>query len=124
MHKLRFRLLLVAFLLLVAARGEAATFTVDSIADDSDQAIGDGLCATNGGVCTLPAAIEEANFTAAADTINFAIGTGPVTITQPTALPQVFQPATFDGTTQPGYAGTPIVAIDCVAKQSVAFFLK
>ena len=39
----------------------AATFTVNSVADASDSAPGDGLCAGADGACTLRAAIEEAN---------------------------------------------------------------
>lgn len=39
-----------------------AVFTIDSIADQVDQNVGDGLCAVaNGGGCTLRAAIMEAN---------------------------------------------------------------
>jgi CSLREA domain-containing protein len=48
---------------------EAVTFTVNSTVDDVDAAPGDGICATVGGVCTLRAAIQEANALAGADTI-------------------------------------------------------
>lgn len=36
-------------------------FTVNSTADTSDNSLGDGICQTAGAVCTLRAAIEEAN---------------------------------------------------------------
>jgi large repetitive protein len=48
---------------------EAVTFTVNSTVDDVDAAPGDGICATVGGVCTLRAAIQEANAFAGADRI-------------------------------------------------------
>lgn len=54
----------------MAQAGAASTFTVNSNLDGSDAAPGNGVCATSGGVCTLRAAIEEANALAGADTIN------------------------------------------------------
>ena len=48
---------------------EAVTFTVKSTVDDGDVAPGDGVCATVGGVCTLRAAIQEANALAGPDSI-------------------------------------------------------
>lgn len=55
----------LAFLLLAppfSGRAHAAvTFTVDSTADDGDAVVGDGACATTNDVCTLRAAVEEAN---------------------------------------------------------------
>ena len=45
------------------------TFTVNSTADTVDANIGDGICATAGAVCTLRAALAEANATPAADII-------------------------------------------------------
>lgn len=46
---------------LCAAVASAATFTIDSVADAVDAAPGNGVCATAGGVCTIRAAIQEAN---------------------------------------------------------------
>src|SRR5207245_6274342 len=46
-----------------------------------DANIGNGACATSGGSCTLRAAIQEANFSAAADTINLPAGTYQLTNT-------------------------------------------
>src|SRR4051812_16488381 len=60
----------VALFCLTADAG-AATFTVDRVATDaSDANVGDGACvAFSGGGCTLRAAVQEANFTPAPDTI-------------------------------------------------------
>jgi CSLREA domain-containing protein len=55
-------------------------FTVDSTLDAVDAAPGDGLCATGGGVCTLRAAIQEANALAGSDTIVVPAGTYTLTI--------------------------------------------
>jgi CSLREA domain-containing protein len=57
------------------------TFTVNSNLDTSDADAGDGLCATSGGVCTLRAAIEEANALTACGTIDINFSIGPATIT-------------------------------------------
>ena len=81
----------------------AATFTVDSTGDESDANTGDNVCQTAGGTCTLRAAIEQANATAGADTIAFAIpGSGVHTITPQSVLTAVVDAATIDGYTQPG----------------------
>jgi CSLREA domain-containing protein len=55
----------------------AATFTTNSTADTADVSAGDGICETapGNGVCTLRAALQEANALAGADTINVAAGT-------------------------------------------------
>ncbi|MCA9988269.1 MAG: hypothetical protein KDE59_28375, partial [Anaerolineales bacterium] len=49
--------------------------TVDSLASGADTAIGDGICATSGGECTLRAAIEESNALAGQETIQLPAGT-------------------------------------------------
>ena len=58
----------------------AATFTVSSTTDAVDSNIGNGVCLTAGGVCTLRAAIQEANAVAGADTVNLAPATYTLTI--------------------------------------------
>src|SRR4051812_48582078 len=61
---------------------------------------------------SLRQAIMDANADAAADTISFNIpGSGVHTITPTSALPLVTNPLTIDGSTQPGFAGTPLVEI-------------
>lgn len=90
----------------------ATTFTVNSVGDGSDANPADGICSDSGGSCTLRAAIEQANATAGTDTINFSIGTGVKTIILTADLPIIADPLIIDGTTQPGFAGTPIIEIN------------
>src|SRR5688572_23552793 len=54
----------------------STTYTVNSQQGDGpDASSADGLCKTSSGECTLRAAIQQANLTPGADTINFnAIG--------------------------------------------------
>ena len=90
---------------------------VNDPGDDGDVAPGDGTCETgNGnGICTLRAAIEEANGnTAITHTISFSIaGAGPHTFTPLSALPPLTHPATINGLTQPGAScNSPLIEID------------
>lgn len=81
----------------------AATFTVDSTADDADSSAGDGNCDNGSGSCTLRAAIQEANAFGGADTINFNIaGAGVHTFTPASGYDNLTTQITIDGTTQPG----------------------
>ncbi len=111
-------------LLMVASPAWAETFIVNSTGDEGDHSLG-GTCATAPvpegfeGECTLRAAIQEANFTTASDTINFDIpGSGVQTIEvgKPPAgsttgngvLPPITQPVTINGYTQrPCSEGNP-----------------
>ena len=86
-------------------------FTVDSTGDAPDSNTSDGLCDDGTGACTLRAAIQQANQTPGADRINFGIGTGVQTISPLSALPSIDDPVTIDGTTQPGFAGSPIIEL-------------
>jgi len=83
----------------------AAAWTVNSAADDAD-AVGDGICASSAGACTLRAALQEANSRAGDDTVGFAIpGEGPHTIVLGSALPTISSTAgrvSIDGYSQPG----------------------
>lgn len=66
-------LLAALFILALPASASAATYTVDSVLDEADEAPGTADCKSAGGKCTLRAAIEESNFsTAIEDTILFA----------------------------------------------------
>lgn len=87
-----------------------ATFTVNSNADFPVTA--PVLVPLPGMEVTLRQAIVNANARAGADTIVFDLPQGATTIHPVTALPTVTGPTTIDGTSQPGYAGTPIVNID------------
>jgi large repetitive protein len=82
----------------------AGPFNVNSTADTVDASPGDGACLTAGGVCTLRAAIQEANVWAGNDTITFA---GNYTITLGSQLPAVTTTITINGN---GVANTIIQA--------------
>ncbi len=58
----------------------AATFLVNGATDEVDASPGDGACATAGDVCTLRAAVQEANETPGRDTITVPAGTYTLTI--------------------------------------------
>jgi len=74
----------------------AATIVVDNTVDP-----GDGICGSPG--CTLREAITAANTNPGADIINFNIpGGGVQTITPTSNLPNITDPVTIDGYTQPG----------------------
>ena len=90
----------------------ATTFTVNSVGDGADSNTSDSVCNDGAGNCTLRAAVQQANATAGADTINFQLGTGVQTIVLGTSLPDVTDPVVIDGTSQPGYAGTPLVELN------------
>lgn len=114
------RALLCAILLFAAGtRADAVLLVVDSTGDEPDVTPGDGVCDNGAGACTLRAAIEEVNATFGFDQIHFNLGVGftptaPVTIAPATALPDLSEyfGVTIDGTTQPGYTGTPVVELD------------
>ncbi|HKG23115.1 MAG TPA: HYR domain-containing protein, partial [Blastocatellia bacterium] len=88
------------------------TFTVNRAGDGPDAQIGDGVCETGNG-CTLRAAIQEANSQAGRDTINFAVDAAlPISISLASPLPQITSPILIDGTSQLGYAGTPVIELN------------
>ena len=61
---------------------------------------------------SLRQAILDANANAGADMIDFNIpGAGVHTIMPASALPTITDPVTIDGTTQPGFAGSPIIEL-------------
>ncbi|MDF2439814.1 MAG: hypothetical protein JWN98_798, partial [Abditibacteriota bacterium] len=76
----------------------AATVTVSSAADS--------------GPGTLREAIEFANSSTGADTINFIISGADLSIDVLSALPPVTGPTTIDGSMQPGYANAPLIEIN------------
>jgi len=85
---------------------QAATFTVNSTADTDD-----GLC--NVANCTLREAINAANGAAGADKITFNIAGGGVkTINLQSGLPTITGVLAIDGTTQPGFAGVPLIELN------------
>ena len=101
----------------------ATTFTVNLTADTSDANLSNAACdvnpAASGKQCTLRAAIEQANATAVADTIRFAIPgtTGVKTISPTTSLPFITEQVTIDGYTQPGaHPNTKAIGNDAALK--------
>ena len=65
--------------------------------------------AADSGVGSLRQAILNANTNPGPDTITFNIpGSGVQTIAPASALPQITDAVSVDGTTQPGYSGTPV----------------
>ncbi len=86
---------------MLVATAPAATFVVTNTADS--------------GPGTLRQAIINANASPGFDAIEFQIpGTG-VRLLQPlTALPNINDPVGIDGTTQPGFAGTPLIELRSV----------
>ena len=73
------------------------TFVVTSNADSGDR--------------TLRAAILEADQNPGS-TIDFNLKPGSTTINLFSSLPQIFSTVKIDGTSQPGYTGTPLVTVD------------
>ncbi|MBM4246721.1 MAG: hypothetical protein FJ148_23495 [Deltaproteobacteria bacterium] len=72
--------LTLALLLGGTTHALGANLNVDTTADSPDLKPGDGQCASKAGGCTLRAAIEEANATTLADTINLPPGTYALTV--------------------------------------------
>ena len=86
----------------------AQILTVDSSGDTSDATAGDGICDDGTGVCTLRAAIEEANANASITTIAFS---SAMTISPATALPNISRAnLLLDGTSAPGASCGTLVA--------------
>ena len=86
---------------------QAATFIVNSVSDESDADLNDGVCKTANNLCTLRAAIQQANALPGADIINFDLGFGTPAIPLTSELPQITSPITIDGNT----GGTPRVQL-------------
>jgi hypothetical protein len=64
------------------------------------------------GAGSLESAIEMANTDPGPDLIIFNLLPPPATITLLSALPEITDTLTIDGTSEPGYAGTPLITID------------
>ncbi|HSB11440.1 MAG TPA: HYR domain-containing protein [Blastocatellia bacterium] len=71
------------------------------------------LNTNDSGPDSLRQAILDANANAGTDTINFNIpGPVPQTITPLTPLPAITESITINGTSQPGFAGTPVIELN------------
>jgi hypothetical protein len=73
----------------------------------------DVINASDTGAGSLRQAMIDANANPGLDTITFHIGSGVQTITptQATQLPAITSPVVIDGSTQPGFAGSPLIEI-------------
>jgi hypothetical protein len=80
--------------MLLGAPAEAATFTVTTVAES--------------GAGSFEQAILNANANAGADVIGFSIGSGAKAL-QGVFFSHLTEAVTVDGTTQPGYAGVPLI---------------
>lgn len=100
--------------MLKCVEAQAQTFIVNSINDAGDAIQGNGVCETyTPGECTMRAAIMESNANPGKDKINFNIpGEGPYTISPSYGFDFIGDPVTIDGTTQPGFSGTPIIELE------------
>ncbi len=98
-----------------AARGRtrrtAARLNLESLEDRQLLAVFTVINTNNAGAGSLRQAILNANTTTAPDEIRFSIGAGPRDLAPTSPLPEVRFPVTLDGTTQPGYSGTPLITI-------------
>jgi hypothetical protein len=66
----------------------------------------------DGGAGSLRDALNQSNNTAGVDTIAFNISAASKVIRPASELPGLWDPTILDATTQPGYAGKPLVQID------------
>jgi hypothetical protein len=101
----------------------AATLVVDTASDNNDSGITAGNAAHTAewlnaqpgadGKVSLREAIMAANNTTGVDTISFSIGAGGAqTIALSAQLPEITDAVVIDGSTQSGYAGTPLIVLD------------
>jgi hypothetical protein len=88
--------------LLLAATAPAATFTVTSTSDSGPGSLRQAIIDAN----------DSANSTGVPATVAFSIGSGVQTITPLSILPNVAANVTIDGSTQPGYASTPLIELN------------
>jgi CSLREA domain-containing protein len=96
---------LVVLGLFVAARAHAAAYVVNS-SNDGD----DGACTAVH--CSLREAIQAANTKPGLDDIRFSISPGGMQLIVPTSpLPPLADAVNLDATSQPGYAGSPLIRL-------------
>ncbi|MBL8451961.1 MAG: cadherin domain-containing protein, partial [Zoogloea sp.] len=95
---------------------ELVVTTAADLADGDTSSI-TALLANKGGdgKISLREAIVAANNSAGADTITFAIDSGPQIIHLSSVLPAINSVIHIEGTSQTGYAGTPLVMLDGAA---------
>lgn len=100
----------------VAIQGTGkAALVVTKTADTND-----GVCDAD---CSLREAITVANSNADADVIEFSIGSGAQTINIASAFPNITNPISIDGASQPGYAGSILITINATNNITTFNFL-
>src|SRR3954469_11354567 len=99
----------IAAALLGAHGAWAANYVVDKPNDFGGEA-----CTAAPSDCSLRSAIQKSNASAGTpDPISFNLApAGAQVIAPATPLPQITDPAVVDGTTEPGYVGSPLVQLD------------
>jgi len=85
-----------------------STIVVTTAADSGAGSLRQAIIEANAGTCTSPCSIQ------------FAIGSGAQTINLSSGLAAIIAPVIVDGTTQPGYAGTPLIDIDLTSDPTLA----
>jgi hypothetical protein len=85
--------------------GAATTFAVTNTNDS--------------GVGSFRQAILDANANPGADVITFSIGSGLQTINPASALPDILDPVVIDASTQPGFAGSPLIEVSGINIPSI-----
>lgn len=106
-HQLWISCVALISVVLGALNSTAATLTV--------------INANDSGAGSLRQAILDANTTNGLDTIVFQVpGAGVHTIVLSAALPPITDPVVMDGTSQPGYAGTPLIELNGTSAGSSA----
>ncbi len=76
------------------------------------------------GAGSLQQAILDANANPGADVITFNMPADGLTITPTNALPTIVEPVEIDGSTQPGFAGAPIIELNGASAGAAADGLK
>jgi hypothetical protein len=90
-----------------------ARFCLEALEDRLAPAVFTVTNTADSGNGSLRKAVTDANSTPGLDTIQFAVGSGGAqTITLLTPLPDVTEAVLIDGETQPGFAGSPLIAVD------------
>jgi len=110
---------LVLGAMLWAVSAQAAVFTVNTTLDGNDGVPGDGVCDFStvpppSGLCSLRAAVEEANALGGPHEIHFSVGGGglqSLDIIGPDAI-EVTAGITIRGETQPGFVDDPLIHLD------------
>jgi hypothetical protein len=96
----RVTICLLFALLIINFHSESAAATTFTVTNAQDAGPG-----------SLRQAILDANANPGADVINFSIGQFQQTIVLASALPVITDPVTIDATTQPGFAGKPLIEV-------------